>query len=189
MNEPDPSVTLGDVQALVERALRAAMTASIDAVDPRALHAARSRALVGALAGELRARCPDDDVVALCKADDRDVGLGMRELLHDVTVCRVAAVWSLRRRASLRHVSAALWQVESELARSSRAALIDFNKLVLGSARYKLFVGPLVADPEGFIDVLRPAAAACTGEVFAALVPHPDRWDLGAASVRAWQLR
>lgn len=112
----------------------------------------------------------------------------MRELLHDVTVCRLAPVQSAAQGKTLWYVTDALWQVESELARDSRQALIDFNKLVLGAARHKLFVGPQVTDPEAFIDVLRPAAARCVGHVFAALIPHPDAWDHPGPTVQTWHL-
>lgn len=66
--------------------------------------------------------------------------------------------------------------VESEFARNSRQALIDFNKLVLGSAHNKLFIGPQVSEVEPFVNVLKPAARACTGNVYIALIPHPAKW-------------
>jgi len=186
----EPHLDLVDVQALVERALRIARAESPAAENPMALHAGRSHAFVRALAGELRERYHDPDVVSLCKYDDRDrARLGMRELLHDISVCRVAPVESASKSRTLWYVVGALWQVESELARDSRQALVDFNKLVLGSAHHKLFVGPQVADPEAFLGVLRPAAARCVGQVFAALIPHPDRWDIAGPDVEVWRLR
>ena len=186
----DPIVDLAGVQNIVERALAAARVRTILADRPQELHAGRSHAFVRALADELRElHAGDESVTALCKYDDRDrARVGMSELLHDVTVCRVAAVTSAAQGKTLWYVTDALWQVESELARDSRQALIDFNKLVLGSARIKLFIGPQVADPEAFVGVLRPAAARCTGEVFAALIPHPDRWDHAGVGVQTWQL-
>lgn len=180
---------LADVRALIERALHAARAEPPAAANPMALHAGRSHAFVRALAAELRDRYHDPDIVSLCKYDDRDQArLGMRELLHDISVCRVAPVESAAQSKTLWYVVDALWQVESELARDSRQALIDFNKLVLGSAHYKLFIGPQVADPEAFLGVLRPAAARCVGQVLAALIPHPDRWDVAGADVQVWQL-
>jgi hypothetical protein len=154
-----------DVKALVERALHSARAEPRAAENPMALHAGRSHAFVRALADELRERYHDPDVVSLCKYDDRDrARLGMRELLHDISVCRVAAVESASKSRTLWYVVDALWQVESELARDSRQALVDFNKLVLGLAHHKLFVRPQVADPEAFLGVLRPAAARCIGQ-------------------------
>lgn len=186
----EPDLDLPEVRALVERALQKARAESLAATEPIELHAGRSRAFVRALADELRDRHGDPDIVSLCKYDDRDrARIGMRELLHDVSVCRVAPVQSAAQGKTLWYVADALWQVESELARDSRQALIDFNKLVLGSARYKLFVGPQVADAEAFVGVLRPAAARCVGQVFAALIPHPDSWDHARPDVQVWQLR
>lgn len=182
-------IDVDQVRQLVERALAAARAQTPNAGERlQELHAGRSRAFVRALADTLRL-LHEGDVASLCKYDDRDrERIGMRELLHDVTVCRLAEVRSVVQGKTLWYITDALWQVESELARDSRQALIDFNKLVLGSARYKLFVGPQVADPEAFIGVLRPAAARCTGAVFAALIPHPDSWDQAAAEVQAWKL-
>lgn len=186
----EPDLDLSDVQALVERALTTARAESLSAATPMELHAGRSHAFVRALAEALRARYVDPDIVSLCKYDDRDrARIGMRELLHDVSVCRVAPVPSAVHGKTLWYVADPLWQIESELARDSRQALVDFNKLVLGSARYKLFVGPQVANPGAFVDVLRPAAARCVGQVFAALIPHPDSWDNAGPNVQVWQLR
>ncbi len=79
--------------------------------------------------------------------------------------------------------------MESEFARDSRQALIDFNKLVLGSAHNKLFVGPQVSKVEQFIDVLKPAARACTRNVYVALIPHPAKWKNASDYVQLWSLK
>jgi hypothetical protein len=81
-----------------------------------------------------------------------------------------------------------LWQIESEMARNTREALFDFNKLVLGAAAAKLFIGPLVHDPEIYIEVLRAAAEKCSGVVHCALVPHPDKWDGDSGNVQCYTL-
>lgn len=78
--------------------------------------------------------------------------------------------------------------MESEFARDTGEAVADFNKLVLGSAQNKLFIGPQVHDPQSFLNVLIPAAKSCSGSVFAALVPHPDRWEEnGEPGIALWQ--
>ena len=163
------------VRGLVEEALQRARAESANSDNSE-----RSRAFVKALHEALSDHYEaEHDVIVMsrsCTSKSNRERMGMNELLYDVTACRVAEVPSARHKQPLTYVKEALWLVESELARDSGQALIDFNKLVLGAARYKLFVGPLVHDPEAFIDVLRPAAACCTGEVFAALIPHPKRW-------------
>lgn len=98
---------------------------------------------------------------------------GLNEFLYDIVVCKVGKVQSAVQNKTLYYVREVFWQIESEFARDSRQALIDFNKLVLGSAKNKLFVGPRVNDNHSFLDVLRPAAQACQGNIFASLIPHP----------------
>jgi len=121
--------------------------------------------------------CPDH------KADFK-----LNELLYDICVCRVAPVQSAVHKKELLYITDALWLIESEFARDSRQTLLDFNKLVLGSSRNKLFVGPQVRDNDSFIRVLLAPAAACTGNVFLALLPHPALWDSdGQAEPKFWR--
>ncbi|MCA9657934.1 MAG: hypothetical protein KC486_06285 [Myxococcales bacterium] len=178
------AVDVDFVRGLVEGALQRARAESA-----KSDNSERSRAFVKALHEALSDHYEaDHDVIVMSRScESNRERMGMNELLHDVLVCRIAPVRSAKRDKELWYVTEALWQIESELAHNSAAALIDFNKLVLGAARYKLFVGPLVHDPEAFIDVLRPAAARCTGDVFAVLIPHPDRWDEGEVEFHAWR--
>ncbi|MFC1999805.1 hypothetical protein ACFLXE_03490 [Chloroflexota bacterium] len=86
-------------------------------------------------------------------------------------------------------VREAIWQVESEFARDSRQALIDFSKLVVGSASNKLFVGPQLKDWRYYLEVLMPAARECSGNVYVTLVPHPQSWlDKTAEDIQLWKL-
>ena len=79
-------------------------------------------------------------------------------------------------------------KVESEFAKDSHQAIIDFSKLVLGSAENKLFIAPLVYDSDAFIQVLLEPARHCNGEVYLALVPHPNDWDKADDEIRVYQL-
>ncbi len=132
-----------------------------------------------ALASEFREfHRADPDVRVFSKhCPDSRREFHLNELLYDVCVCRVAPVPSAVHKKELLYIKEPLWIIESEFARDSHQALIDFNKLVLGSSHHKLFVGPQVDDNESFIKVLVPPAAACTGDVFLALVPHPAVWN------------
>lgn len=178
-----------DLTELLQDSLDAARRQTIEWRSKGLLHRARSRAWVEALADGFRAHYAHDPAVRVFSkhyaGNKQDFGLN--ELLYDVTVCRVGSVESARQRKSLLFVREALWQVESELARDSRQALIDMNKLVLGSARNKLFVGPQVHDRERYLGVLLPAADVCSGQVFAALISHPAQWEAGEASVDVWR--
>lgn len=181
-----PSRELSELHILVERALRAAQARPTVETTKQQRHRARSRNFVMELANALREHEGGPPVEALTRYSDATLArFGSRELLHDITVCRAAQAPD----RPLWYITEVMWQVESELARLHRAALNDFNKLVLGSAHYKLFVGPQVDDPEALLRTLDLAAGRCTGRVFLALIPHPDRWDSQPGDVRTWQFR
>lgn len=180
-----PSHELSELHALVERALRTAQARTVSATTKKERHRARSRHFVLALADALREH-EGGDHEALHRDDPRArARFGSNELLHDITVCRSTQIDD----PTLWYITEVVWQVEAELALSSREALHDFNKLVLGSARHKLFVGSMVDEPGALLRTLEPAAARCTGRVFLALIPNPASWDEEPGVVRSWQFR
>lgn len=185
------SIDVADVDAAIDCALKAARRQPPESSDKRILHAARSRDFVAALGDQLGAlHAEEPDVRVFTKHDERNRGeFGMNELLYDVTVCRTASVDSTAQGKRLHYVQAPIWHVESELAKDSRQALFDFNKLVLGAAPLNLFVGPIVHDVESFLDVLRTPASCCQGRVFAALIPHPREWDQVRQPVQCEELK
>ncbi len=167
-----------NLRTLLESALADAVKAKLVAATPQLLHRARSQAWIAALARHLRLQYSGNSFRVLSRYDTTHrAEFGLNELLYDVLVCRVGNVPSARHRKSLTYIKEVIWQVESEFARDSGQALRDFNKLVLGTGHNKLFVGPIVHDNQPFVDVLLRAAAACTGDVHVALIPHPGEWD------------
>lgn len=122
---------------------------------------------------------------------------GMDELLFDVLVCDTGTTNSPRG-TKLTYIQKGIWAVESELARNSREALYDFNKLVLADAQYKLFVGSYLPEDEmqanyvhdeDFLKPLADPARHIRGECFAVLIPHPSAWKKGARlEARGWTL-
>ncbi len=167
-----------DILVEVTAALFAAAAIPVEEKDPGRLHAARSRNFVEALADRLRATYRDDpqiDVLSKHFPGNRE-RFGLNELLFDILVCRTRQTGSANGSKQLTVVTAAIMAVESELARDSRQAMYDFNKLVLCSSEFKLFVGPRVANEAAFLAPLGKAAACCGGSVFAVLVPHPSEW-------------
>ena len=113
---------------------------------------------------------------------------GVNELLHDICIVRVAGVSSAVQGKRLFYIDRVLWQVESEFARNSRSALVDFNKLVLGSAESKLFVGPQLKSRDAYLQVLEKPARQTTGETFVALIPHPSEWgNEGDNEISIWR--
>jgi hypothetical protein len=182
---------IATVTSCVEQALNTARHPPIEAATTQHLHAARSRNFVTALGDQLGALYTGQpDVRLFTKHDESNrADFGMNELLYDVTVCRTATVKSAATSRELQYVTAPIWHVESELAKDSRQALFDFNKLVLGAAPLNLFVGPLVHDTASFLNVLRAPAPGCIGRVFVALIPHPSEWDKQTQGVLCEELQ
>ena len=152
------------------------------------IHRNRSRRFVEAVATRFRRHFRAHSLIRVLSkhcADNRSE-FGLNELLYDILVCEVGTVPAVGGAAQLAFVARALWQIESEFAADTREALFDFNKLVLGAAPLKLFIGPQTSDDEAFLRTLLPAANACAGDVYAALVPHPADWLNKPLSVRTW---
>lgn len=178
------------VVELLRKSLVLARSQPVANGPPIQVNHARSRAWVDAVALTFREYFAADLSVRVFTQTDplNRADFGCNELLYDVTVARTATVLSHHQKKQLSYVSKVLWQVESEFARNARQALFDFNKLVLGSAEQKLFIGPYVYDPEAFLRTLLPAATSCSGQVYAALVSHPDRWYNSDPMMRVWSL-
>jgi hypothetical protein len=163
-----------------------------EATTPQELHQARSSAWVRCLGEEFKqlyAREPDIRVFHKWDPENR-TAFGLNELLYDVCVCRTAECDSATQRKKLCYVTKALWQVESEFARDSFEAVKDFNKLVIGAADNKLFVGPRLSSTtreNDYLNALLPVAHCCAGEVYTALVSHPDSWAHDVPNVAVWR--
>ena len=161
---------------------------------PGAKHQRRSAEWVRCLARTLGELTGESDVCALHKGDDQNrARFGLNELLFDICVCRTGRTNAVRGK-SLPYVTRALWIVESEFARDSAAMVKDFNKLVIGDADNKLFVGPRLAEDveSKLLDALLPVAkcadAGGKSRVFVALVPHPDEWGPAQAGIKLYRL-
>lgn len=174
---------VGQVELLriVQQALDHAVCIAVDDAMPLGRkNAKRSQNWVTCLRTEFHTayrQAGENAVKAFCKecGDNKD-DFGLNELLHDVCVCRVATVPSRTHKKPLMYVTDVLWQVESEFKNSGAEAIKDFNKLILGSAQNKLFVGPMTSDLEADLAVLVDPAKRCPGEVYVALVAHPNTW-------------
>jgi len=167
------------VTELIQAALKDAKKATAepsDALSTQQLHVARAKAWINALAYQLRSVYRAAELRVFSKYDETNrKDFGLNELLFDVSVCEVAQTTSALGRKELWYVKRALWQAESEFEKNSRAALLDFSKLVLGNAPNKLFVAPVTDDPVAFRKALLPVAECCRGcRVLLASVPHPS---------------
>lgn len=175
---------------IIRTSYQKAKRVEITETDKRIRNNQRSKLWVEALAAAFRTAYARDAAVKVFSkgyAKNRD-DFGINELLYDITVCKIAPVASAIHKKELFYVQEALWEVESEFARDSRQALIDFNKLVLGSAANKLFIGPKVRDQKSFINVLIEPARFCSGNIYAAFLPHPGQWDEDDSEPEVFQL-
>lgn len=177
-----------NIAYLVKMAVDGARGRLVDASAPGKLHARRSRDMVEGLAGLLREVYGHKDNVAVFSKyrEENRFDFGLNELLFDIAVCEWDETRSASERKTLKFVTRGLWAIESELARDTRQALYDFNRLVLSSADLKLFIGPHSSMDDEYLRVLEGPAARCSGTVCVALVPHPDSWDGSPRPVEAW---
>ncbi len=164
-------------------------TQSIGVIPIQKMHQLKSRIWVESLATEFRDHYTSEDIKVFSKGYDRNrQDFKLNELLYDITVCSVGNVKSARHRKDISYVKKAIWQVESELALDSRAAAIDFSKLVLGSAENKMFIGPLMHDSAAYLSVLSPIAQTCDGNIYCVLIPHPkEEWGPNSSANKNWK--
>ncbi len=190
-------LTLDHLRRALKNATACDAPGSPDPLSLQGLHQQRSSHWVQCLAAELRTLVKDEgDVRVFYRSDETNrADFGLNELLYDVCICRTAEHPSARGERALRYVTEALWLVESEFARDSSQAVKDFNKLVIGQSKNKLFIGPRLspADEPGYLNALLPVARASAANgatsVFVALVPHPGEWttpDIGDVMLRRY---
>ena len=169
-----------DVKQLLQEALKQAQSEPDVGKTTQKINQNRSLSWVKALAEQFKKRYEGDpEIRVLTKSDySNRKDFGLNELLHDILVCRVGEVESSLHKKNLCFIKEVLWQVESEFAHNTKSSLIDFNKLVLGSAENKLFIASQVKSgtENSFLKVLQPAAGYCTGDIYVGMVPHPANW-------------
>jgi hypothetical protein len=182
-----------DVKQLLQEALKQAQSKPDKGNTIQQINMNRSQYWVKALAEQFQKRYEgDSEIRVFSKTDPSNrKDFGLNELLHDVVVCRVGEVASSTHKKKLYYIKDTIWQVESEFAHDNRQALIDFNKLVLGSAQNKLFIGSQgrKGKEDSLLNVLKPAARVCTGHVYIALIPHPAKWKDINGSVKLWSMK
>ena len=180
-----------DLRKLLQASFTAARTKQGGSGSAQVVHRTRSQVWVEQLATHLQEFLGNDPAIRVLSKHNNayKADFGLNELLYDVLACRVNKVAAARHGKLLVYIEEALWQIESEFAKNSKQALIDFNKLVLGSGQNKLFVGPQVHDKQAFINTLLPAARACTGNVYIALIPHPSEWERSDYQIDVWECK
>ena len=135
-----------DVKQLLQEAFQQVQSMPDIGKTTQKINLNRSLSWVKALAEQFSKRYEgDEDIRIFAKSDFLNrKDFGLNELLHDILVCRVGEVISPVHKKNLCFIKEVIWQVESEFAHNTRSKLIDFNKLVLGSGKNKLFVASQV---------------------------------------------
>lgn len=103
----------------------------------------------------------------------------LKELLFDIVVCQLGDTESLELKPrGLKFVSQSHWLVESEFEKNTREILLDLSKLVLGAAKYKMFVASHRRKKmeHDLLDRLAPIARCCSSSLFFTFVSHPEEW-------------
>ena len=179
-----------DVKQLLQETFQQAKSYPDSGKTIQRINMHRSQNWVKALTEQFKKKYDGDSEIRIfSKSDDSNrKDFGLSELLHDVLVCKVDGVKSSVHKKKLYFIKEVLWQIESEFAHNTRSSLIDFNKLVLGSAKNKLFVASQAkkGTEKSFLEVLKPAARYCTGDVYLGMIPHPGDWADTKDDIHLW---
>jgi len=182
--------TESDVKQLLQGALQQAKSHPDSGKTTQRINMGRSQNWVKALAEQFKKRYDGDSEIRIFSksGDPNRKDFGLNELLHDLLVCRVGEVKSSVHKKKLCFIKEVLWQVESEFAHNTRSSFVDFNKLVLGSAKTKLFIASQVkkGTENLFLEVLKPAVRYCTGDVYVGMIPHPGDWGDTENDIHLW---
>jgi len=182
--------TTQDVKQLLQEALQQAQSEPDTGKTTQKININRSGNWVKALAEQFIKRYEGDPEIKIISKSDSSgrKDFGLNELLYDIVVCRVEEAESPAGTKKLSFIKEVLWQVESEFAHNIGNVLRDFNKLVLGSAKNKLFIASQVkkGTENSFLSVLKPAAGHCTGDVYVSMIPHPSNWIDTENDVHLW---
>ncbi len=140
----------------------------------------RSRIWVSVLAVQLRTHFPERLGYRVFSKDypGNESTFRLRELLYDITVIRTATILSAVRNIDLEYPSEVLWQIESEFhERDSRASIVDFGKLLMGSAKHKLMILPADGKIEYWArENLPETRNSASGSMHLCFLPHPANW-------------
>jgi len=157
---------------------------------PQSLARARERVWIKTLSTHLADALDEENnrVFSSYQRGNTD-NFGTEQLLYDIQVCRVGITTTAdKKKEEIHYIQASLWQIETDFSREIHQAVYAFNRLVTGNGEQKLFIGAqLKTGRDTFIGTLKASAAACTGTVHLALIPHPDDWDDDDHSIDVWQ--
>ncbi len=179
-----------NIRHLINYSFNDATKSLVMGTSPESLARARERAYIKTLTTHFEDSLSDDNVrvfSAYQRGNSED--FGTEQLLYDIHVCRVGVTQTAdRKKEELHYIQASLWQIETDFSRDIQSAVYAFNRLVVGNAENKLFIGAqLTAGRDTYIKSLKACAEVCIGAVYLALIPHPDSWDDDEHPIDVWQ--
>lgn len=178
-----------NIQHIIKSSFNDAIKSMVMGTSPQSLARARERVWIKTLSNHL-ADALGEDTIRVFSATNRDNTdhFGTEQLLYDIQVCRVGITTTAdKKKDELHYIQASLWQIETDFSREIHQAMYAFNRLVTGQGENKLFIGAhLKTGRNTYINTLRASAAACSGNVYLALIPHPEDWD-DDSMVDVWQ--
>ncbi|MGP8330178.1 MAG: hypothetical protein ACT6FF_07670, partial [Methanosarcinaceae archaeon] len=143
------------------------------------INSARSKRWIENLADELKLQYSTPDYRVFSSGNDENrASFKINELLFDISVVKIGTIASASKRKDLEYVECSEWQIESEFHKhDSRASIIDFSKLVMGSAKNKLLILPeSKAISSWALNELIKAIPADGTNYYLAFVRHPSEW-------------
>jgi len=168
------------IKQIVTEAFEAAKQKAVDATTDQERNRQRSIIWVESLASAFREYYQIKDNYRVFSKYYEDIetrkDFGLNELLYDISVCKINYTESPKHKTKLAYIEKALWLVESEMAKDTRQLVYDFNKLLIGDAENKLFVGPINTYNKEQIEIFKKIALNCKGNVWVAMIPHPGEW-------------
>lgn len=180
-----------DIARLIESSYNEAVKALTMGTSRHALARARERAFTKTLIAHLKRQCEGDDLRLFASWQRANVAdFGTNRLLYEIALCRIGKSQTAERKSeAFLFISSALWQIEIDFSREWRSALYAINRLNCGAAAEKLLILPLPRRGQSqLLNTLRAPAAASSGRLYLALVPHPGDWDEDVGPPQVWLL-
>jgi hypothetical protein len=179
-----------NIQHIINASFNDATKSMVMGTSPQSLARARERVWIKTLSTHLTYALGEDNyrVFSAYNRGNAD-HFGTEQLLYDIQVCRVGLTTTAdKKKKELHYIQAALWQIETDFSREIHQAVYAFNRLVTGNGENKLFIGAqLKTGRDTYINTLKASAAACMGNVYLALIPHPEDWDDSDHPIDVWQ--
>lgn len=184
-----------DLESMLNKALDTAKKAAENestAPADQDLHSLRSKKWIEAIANSLRELYSLEKepyrVFSRDYADNR-APFGMNEFLYDILVAKINHLPSASGNKTLEYIERAEWVIESELQENSRAAIIDFSKLIIAKANNKLIVLP---DNQRMKDWARHELSnivrSDSSNYYVVFIQHPRNWEPKPQPVTLHQL-